>query len=77
MRSEGLADEARSVYASGTGFIYDHVSRDKVVPIKRDADTWINIKVNTKRKSMEAIPLLLVEPYAGGRGIQRSTASPT
>ena len=40
-----LADEAADIYTSGKGFAYDHLSRDKVVPINKGTNTRINIKV--------------------------------
>ena len=64
--SKTLADEAHSVYASGKEFLYDHVMREKVVPINKDSETRINIKVNPQRRSLKAILLLFVEPYTGG-----------
>ena len=64
--SENLAEEAESVYTSGKEFVYDHVSRQKVVPINRGTETRINIKVNDQRKSMKGILLLFVEPYTAG-----------
>jgi len=42
------------------------MTRAKVVPLKKDNDTRINIKVNTQRRSLNAILLLFVEPYAAG-----------
>ena len=50
--SENLANEAESVYTSGKGFAYDHVSRPKVVLINRGTETKINIKVDSQRRSM-------------------------
>ena len=64
--SENLAEEAEGVYTSGKEFVYDHVSRSMVVPIARDKDTRINIKVNAQRRSMKGILLLFVEPYPAG-----------
>ena len=66
VRSEQLADEAASIYTSGKGFAYDHLSRDKVVPFNKGTDTRINIKVSAQRRSMKGILLLFVEPYAAG-----------
>ena len=66
IRSENLAEEAKSVYTSGKEFVYDHVMMDKVVPINRGTDTRINIKVNAPRRSMKSILLLFVVPYAAG-----------
>ena len=48
--SKTLADKARSVYSSGKEFAYDHVTRAKVVPLKRDSDTRINIKIDAQRR---------------------------
>ena len=64
--SEKLADEANIEYTSGKEFVYDHVSRDKVVPITKGTDTRINVKVNCQRRSMKGILLLFVEPYDAG-----------
>ena len=64
--SENLAEDAESVYTSGKEFVYDHVSRPKVVPINRGTETRINIKVNDQRRSMKGILLLFVEPYTAG-----------
>ena len=66
IHSVNLAEEAESVYTSGKEFAYDHVSRAKVVPIARDKDTRINIKVDAQRRSMKGILLLFVEPYTAG-----------
>ena len=64
--SEMIAEEARSVYTAGKEFIYDHMNRDKVVPINKNSDTRINIKVNAPRRSMKGILLLFMEPYTAG-----------
>ena len=45
--SKELADEATSVYESGKEFLYDHVSRDKVVSVKT-SDEHVNIKSTLK-----------------------------
>ena len=66
IHSENLAEEAESVYKSGKEFVYDHVSRAKVVPIIQGTETRINIKVDTQRRSMKGILLLFVEPYTAG-----------
>ena len=66
VRSKMLADEAADIYTSGKGFAYDHLSRDKVVPINKGTDTRINIKVSAQRRSMKGILSLFVEPYAAG-----------
>ena len=67
IRSEDLAKEAADIYDSGKEFVYDHVSRAKVVPIARDTETRINIKVDAQRRSMKGILLLFVEPYTAGK----------
>ena len=66
IESEYLAKEATSIYTSGKEFLYDHVSRDKVVPIDRETATRINIKVNAQRRSLKGILLLFIESYAAG-----------
>ena len=66
IHSEYLAEEAESVYKSAKEFAYDHVSRSKVVPINRGADSRINIKVDAQRRSMKGILLLFVVPYTAG-----------
>ena len=63
IHSEMLAVEAMSVYITGKEFAHDHVNRAKVVPIKKDSDTRINIKVDAQRRSMKGILLLFMEPY--------------
>ena len=65
IRSEDLADQATRVYESGKEFLYDHVSRDKVVSVKT-SEEHVNIKVNAQRRSMKAILLLFVKPYSAG-----------
>ena len=64
--SEQLAKEAESAYSSGKEFAYDHVHREKVIPIKKGSDSRINLKVNAQRRSLKAILLLFTEPYAAG-----------
>ena len=66
IHSENLAEEAENVYKSGKEFVYDHVSRAKVVPIDKGTETRINIKVDAQRRSLKGILLLFVEPYAAG-----------
>ena len=65
VRSKQLADEATGIYEGGKEFLYDHVSRDKVVSVKT-SDELVNIKVNAQRRSMKAILLLFVKPYSAG-----------
>jgi len=66
IRSEMLAEEARSTYTSGKEFVYDHVHLEKTIPFQRGSDTRLNIKVNAQRRSMKAILLLFMEPYSAG-----------
>ena len=66
LHSEQLAEEANSAYSSGKEFAYDHVHREKVIPIKKGSDSRVNIKVNAQRRSLKAILLLFTEPYAAG-----------
>ena len=66
VRSKMLADEAGVIYTSGKEFAYDHLSRDKVVPINKGTETRINIKVSAPRRSMKGILLLFVDPYTAG-----------
>ena len=47
IRSTLLAAKALSVYSRGKEFLYDHTMSDKVAPFKKDADMWLNIKVNS------------------------------
>ena len=51
IRSQTLAAEAVSTYASGKEFAYDLVMREKVVPITRGSDTHLNLRVNPQRIS--------------------------
>ena len=65
-RQETLGDQATMMYTTGKGFLYDHVSRDKVVSVAKNSDSRINIKVNAQRRSMKGLLLLFVEPYTAG-----------
>ena len=66
IRSKTLADEAMSTYINGKEFAYDLVMRERVVPIKRDSDTRINLRVNPQRRSLKGILLLFINPYTDG-----------
>ena len=66
IQSKHLAEEATSIYTSGKEFLYDHVVRDKVIPIDRGAATRISVKVNAQRRSLKGILLLFMESYAAG-----------
>ena len=66
IRSKTLAEEAERVYNYGKEILYDHVMRSKVVAIKKDTDTRINIKLDGQRRSLKAILLLFIEGYSGG-----------
>ena len=64
--SESLGQKATDAYTSGKEFAHDHVTRDKVIPFKKQTDTGINVKVNAQRRSMKGLLLLFVEPYTAG-----------
>ena len=49
--ARSAAEEVRSVYDSDKEFVYDHVTRFKVVALKKATDTWVKIKVNAQRRS--------------------------
>ena len=66
VRSQTLVDEAMSTYAGGKEFAYDLVMGEKVVPITRDSDTHLNLRVNPQRRSLTGILLLFINPYAAG-----------
>jgi len=66
IRSKTLANEAQSVYSSGKEFAYDHVMRSKVVAFEKNSDTRKNIKIDAQKRSLKAILLLFIEPYANG-----------
>ena len=67
IQSQELSEEAKSVYTSGKGFVYDHVIRDKVVLIDKGTDTTMNVKVNSQRSSTKGLLLLFVELYTAGK----------
>ena len=66
IRSKTLADEAASTYSSGKEFAYDLVMRERVVPITRDSDTHLTIRVNPQRRSLKGLLLLFINPYTAG-----------
>ena len=66
IESKYLGEEAARTYTIGKEFLYDHVSRDKVVPIDRERAARINIKVSAQRRSLKGILLLFMESYAAG-----------
>ena len=66
IRSEDLAKEVVSTYASGKEFAYDLVMREKVVPITRGSDTHLNLRVNPQRKSLKGLLLLFINYYTAG-----------
>ena len=66
IRSEDLAKEVVSTYASGKEFAYDLVMREKVVPITRGSDTHLNLRVNPQRKSLKDLLLLFINYYTAG-----------
>ena len=66
IRSKTLADEAMSTYISGKEFAYDLVMCERVVPVKRDSDTRLNLRVNPQRRSLKGILLLFINDYTDG-----------
>ena len=64
-RSEDLAKRAATAYETGKEFVYDPVSRFKVIPIATTTPL-INIKVDSQRRSMKGILLLFVKKYTAG-----------
>ena len=62
IHSEDLAKEATTVYEYGKEFVYDHVSRFKMIPIA-STDSVINIKIDSQRRSMKGILLLFAKKY--------------
>ena len=66
IQSRTLANEASFLYETGKDCLYDHVTRDVIVPFKKGADSRINVKVNAQRKSLKGLLLLFVEPYTAG-----------
>jgi len=76
IRSNTLADEARSVYSSGKEFAYDHIQRAEVVTFAKGTDTRLNLRVNPQRRSLKAILLLFVEPYTAGTSNSEAYLNP-
>ena len=66
IRSKKLAEEARSVYASGKEFLYDHAHREKAVTYGKNTDATMTIKFNPQRRSLKAILVLFMETYTAG-----------
>ena len=66
IRSKRLADEATSTYTNGKEFAYDLVMRERVVPVKKDEDTRLNLRINPQRRSLKGILLLFINPYTAG-----------
>ena len=66
IRSKSLAEEATSVYSNGKAFAYDHVMREEVITFAKGTEARINIRVNPQRRSLKAILLLFIEPFAAG-----------
>ena len=52
------------IHSSGLELAYDHIMREEVVTFTKGTDTHLNIRVNPQRRSLKAILLLFVEPYA-------------
>ena len=66
IRSQTLATEVVSTYASGKEFVYDLVMRDKVVSIARGSATSVNLMVNPQRRSLKGLLLLFINQYQAG-----------
>ena len=66
IRSKSLADEAFSTYDNGKKFAYDLIMRERVVPIARNGDTRLNLRVNPHRRSLKGILLLFINPFVAG-----------
>ena len=64
--SKSLAEEATSFYLHGKEFAYDHVKRAKVITFAKGAQASLDIHLNPQRRSLKAIFLLFIEPYAAG-----------
>ena len=62
--SKSLAEEATSVYSNGNAFAYDHVMREEVITFAKGTEEGLNIRVNPQRRSLKAILLLFIEPFA-------------
>ena len=77
VRSKSLAAEAARLYDGGKEFAYDHVSREKVVPINKATDTRINIKVSAQRRSMKGILYCLWSRTSQAQETRKNTCSPT
>lgn len=72
-----LADKARSINNSSKDFSHNHMSRYKVVLIRKGIDTMVNIKIDSQRRSMKGFFLLFVEPYASGTRSSEKYIFPT
>ena len=66
IRSKSAADEATSTYTNGKEFAYDLIRRDRIIPVKKGADTRLNIRVNYQRRSLKGILLLFINPFVAG-----------
>ena len=64
--SKSLAEEATSVYLHGKEFTYDNVKRAKLITFAKGTQARLDIHLNHQRKSLKAILLLFIEPYAAG-----------
>ena len=61
-----MTEEASKAYLSGKRFSYEHVQQETAMPLKKEADRKINLKINPNRRSLKAILLLFIEPYTAG-----------
>ena len=64
--SKSLAKEATNIYLHGKDFAYDLVKRAKVITFAKGTQANLDIHLNRQRRSLKAILLLFIEPYAAG-----------
>ena len=77
IRSKSAADEATSTYTNGKEFAYDLIRRDRIIPVKKGADTRLNIRVNYQRRSLKGILLLFINPFVAGARDSKTISTPT
>ena len=66
MSSRSLAKEATSVCLHGKQFAYNLVKGAKVITFAKGTQASLDIHLNPQRRSLKAILLLFMEPYAAG-----------
>ena len=77
IRSKSAADEATSTYTNGKEFAYDLIRRDRIISVKKGADTRLNIQVNYQRRSLKGILLLFINPFVAGARDSKTISTPT